>query len=91
MMNIYLVSQDVNDDYDTYDSFVVVASDEEEARNIHPQITRGFYDTPKEIRELWTRKYGSWARSPDQVAVKLIGTTDSEKSGTIICTSYNAG
>lgn len=33
-MNLYLISQDVNNDYDTYDSAVVAAESEEEARGI---------------------------------------------------------
>ena len=35
-MNLYYVWQDENNDYDTYDSFVVCAENEEEAKNTHP-------------------------------------------------------
>ena len=35
-MKIYKISQDVNKDYDTYDSAVVYAENEEEAKSIHP-------------------------------------------------------
>lgn len=35
-MNIYLLSQTENDGYDTYDSCVVIAENEEEAKTIHP-------------------------------------------------------
>ena len=35
-MKLYLISQDVNDGYDTYDSAVVAAESEEDARSIHP-------------------------------------------------------
>ena len=35
-MKLYLISQDVNNDYDTYDSAVVAAESEEEARRIVP-------------------------------------------------------
>lgn len=35
-MKIYKISQDVNNDYGTYDSAVVYAKDEEEAKSIHP-------------------------------------------------------
>ncbi len=34
--NIYLLEQDINFDWDHYDSCVVVADSEEEARHIHP-------------------------------------------------------
>jgi hypothetical protein len=35
-MNLYLISQNVNNDYDTYDAAVVAANSEDEARLIHP-------------------------------------------------------
>jgi hypothetical protein len=35
-MNLYLVSQDINTGYDTYDSMIVSAESEIDARNIHP-------------------------------------------------------
>lgn len=35
-MEIYLLEQDWNNDYDTYDSVVVIAENEAEARLIHP-------------------------------------------------------
>lgn len=74
-MKLYLLTQDVNNDYDTYDSAVVVAANEEEARNIHPS---------------WGWGSGCWAKSPDQVKVEFIGTTKL-KSGTVVCSSFNAG
>ena len=35
-MNLYLLTQDVNMDWDTYDSVIVCAESEEEAVKIHP-------------------------------------------------------
>lgn len=35
-MNPYLISQTVNQRYDTYDSAIVAATDEETAKGIHP-------------------------------------------------------
>jgi len=35
-MNLYKLSQDINNNYNTYDSCVVAAPDEETARFIHP-------------------------------------------------------
>lgn len=40
-MKIYKVTQDAVYGYDTYDSFVVVAPNEEEARNIHLGVMFG--------------------------------------------------
>jgi hypothetical protein len=55
-MNLYLISQDDRDDYDTYDSAVVAAETEEEARSINPSGDE-FSDYP----------YRSWASSPEKV------------------------
>lgn len=38
-MNLYKISQDVNDGWDTFDSAIVAAKSEEDARNIHPDGT----------------------------------------------------
>ncbi len=35
-MNIYLLKQDINNEYNTYDSFVAVAESEDDARTIYP-------------------------------------------------------
>jgi len=35
-MKLYIISQDVNDEYDTYDSAVVCAKNKEEARKTSP-------------------------------------------------------
>ena len=79
-MNLYLVSQSVNRDYDTYDAMVVAAPDEETARNTHPMGSDGWkYDG----------QCGVWARYPWQVEVELIGQTDREAG--VILASFNAG
>jgi len=79
-MNLYLISQDQNTGWDTYDSAVVCAHDEEEARSIHPSP----YD--KDF------KSDTWCNSPAHVKVKWIGiaAVEYDEPG-IICTSFNAG
>lgn len=79
-MNLYLISQEYNDDYDTYDSAVVAANTEEEARLIHP--SRGLDWDGKNIA------YAGWCDSK-YVEVDFIGNTDREKG--VILTSFNAG
>jgi hypothetical protein len=79
-MNLYLVSQTENCNYDTYDSMVVAAETEEEARNTMPDsFTR------------WGQSYSEWASSPDKVTVLLIGTAVEGTTAGVICSSYNAG
>lgn len=78
-MNIYLLTQDVNTDYDTYDSMVVYAESEELARQILPPYTN------------WGDKYGSWANAPDQVTVEYLGINPNVTESSIILASFNAG
>ena len=80
-MNLYLISQSVNNGYDTYDSAVVCAESEEEARSIHPN---GDLD--------WNGgngPYGTWCNK-DSVSVQLIGSAIDQQKG-IILASFNAG
>ncbi len=83
-MNLYKISQDVNDNYDTYDSAVVVAETEDKARKIHPS----------EYEQQWdgtTNLYSSWT-AIENVQVEYIGIAAlGLQPGTIICSSFNAG
>ena len=81
-MKIYLISQTANNDYDTYDSAVVYAPDEETARNTHP------YDG-KQIS--WVTPDYAWCKSPDQVGVRYIGEAPEGVEAGLICASFNAG
>jgi hypothetical protein len=78
-MNLYLITQSENNDYDTYDSAVVAAITEDVARNTHPGAGG------------WEHSCHTWASSPDKVSVELIGTTDKEYcDGEIVLASFNA-
>ena len=59
-MNIYKIYQTVNKNYDTYDSAVVIAEDEEQARNIHPASLKPYYweeDKNKDCFIHWGEPY----------------------------------
>lgn len=87
-MNLYKISQDVNNDYDTYDSAVVVAATEDDARQTHPGQVSGLWSKT----EAWEDRSGVWCKTPEQVKVELIGTAlDTLEAGTIIVASFNAG
>jgi len=81
-MKLWLISQNVNGGYDTYDSAVVCAKTIEEARKIDPangrDVTNG------------SSSWG-WVRSPDDVSCKLIGFAKGEIEKGVICASFNAG
>lgn len=81
-MNLYKISQTVNRDYDTYDSAIVCASDEETARNTHPNIEL------LTSRLTWTN--GDWCK-PHQVVVELIGSAAPGIPAGVILASFNAG
>ena len=84
-MNLYVIRQSVNNRYDTYDSAVVIAQSEEEAKTIHPDGSRW-------IDGAWTGSFcaSTWCK-PEQVRVELIGTSSSGASGTVVISSFNAG
>lgn len=78
-MNLYKISQNVSQGYDKYDSAVVAAESEEQARNTHPT---GTWDNE--------RRYSEWAE-PSQVTVELIGVATTGVEAGVIVASFNAG
>lgn len=88
-MNLYLLTQTFADDYDTYDSCVVVAETEEEAKTIDPS-KRNKPSTEEIDREVTYS--ASWAIKPSQVTAKFIGVAaDGLERRQVICASFNAG
>lgn len=83
-MKLYLIEQNENVNYDTYDSAVVAAPDEHTARHTHPNG----YDMNADE---WTRRYSSWCSSPDKVKVTFIGEAMPDVVRGVICASFNAG
>ena len=79
-MNLYLLTQDEEFGYDTYDSVVVAAKTEEDAKSIHPCT----------ILE-WDSSGGVWPKTPESVEVKLIGKAVEGTSAGVILSSFNAG
>lgn len=75
-MNLYLLSQQVSIDYDTYDACVVAAGTEDEARLILP--------------DKYATAATSWA-APKDIVVKLIGKAAKGTQSGVILASYNAG
>lgn len=80
LLNLYKISQNVNNDYDTYDSAIVAAGSVEEARLIHP----GW-------QEKWGERFTPWAYKPEDVQVELIGTAAPGTQAGVILASFNAG
>ncbi len=78
-MKLWLISQKVNTGYDTYDSAVVAAETEEQARKTSPAIC-SFRDYTLE----------QWA-IPEHVTVKYIGDADPSVAAGVVLASFNAG
>ncbi len=83
-MKIYKISQTENDDWDTYDSAVVYAENEEEAKKIHPA---GYHD--EEVTNV-SEKYSSWT-TLDNVVAEYIGEAKDGVEKGVIVGSFNAG
>ena len=96
MMNIYKLSQTINNDYDTFDSCVVIAKNEEEAVKAHPNSYQN-WDTRGQVIEDSYCMYenfdiNDWAEMED-IKVELIGIADKSLDTEIkvVCASFNAG
>ena len=76
-MNLYLIWQDENMGYDTYDSCIVCAENIDEACKIHPN---GNWEDDLE-----------WASSPSKVYARLIGKAESCIPKGVVLASFNAG
>ena len=73
-MNLYLISQTVNDDYDTYSEAGVAAETEAEARSIHPKGDKRLPPGPEiDPDDVWY-DYRDWVQDPKDVKVRLIGS-----------------
>lgn len=78
-MKIYLISQTVNKDWNTYDSFVVYAENEEDAKLVHP------------LNDINSNYAGSWVQRVEDIQVTYLGEAkDGAERGEIL-SSYNAG
>jgi hypothetical protein len=100
-MNIYLISQAINNDFDTYRAAVVVAWNSTAARFTHPDgrmtwdndkmewIFINSDDTPNE----WDIR--TWIQDPSLVKAEHIGSIDDQANGDttprVILASFHAG
>jgi hypothetical protein len=99
-MNLYLISQDENDDYDTFDSAVVAAKNEEDARTINPcefvtHVTdgkwMGTYSGGACKGKAYEQDSHSWVSYSSiwLISVRYLGTTKLKRG--VVLSSFNAG
>ncbi len=102
---LWRLSQEVNNEYDTYDSAIVVATCQGWAREIHPAGVNSdgerffVWMTTTDCPEgewhwgcdLMVKGHDDWAK-PDQVEVRCVGLAAEDLvEGQVICASFNAG
>ena len=80
-MNIYLLEQDVNDDYDVFTAAVVCAENEEQAITIHPVGYDLFYNGKKDY---------AWVNSYEDIKCTYLGKADESVKYGVILASFNA-
>jgi hypothetical protein len=88
-MFIYKVSQSLYNGYDSYDSMIVYAENELEARMIHP----GYADQDRAVWDTWPSTSNAWI-TKDQISyleVEMIGRTRRKVKCGVILASFNAG
>jgi len=84
-MKLFLVTQDQNDDYDTYNGFVAAAPDIETARHMNPRTGK-----PMTQAE-WDKIFSYWCSGPEYVTVMYIGEDTTDFGQRIILSSFRAG
>jgi hypothetical protein len=85
IMKLFLIHQRENNGYDTYDSAVVCAETEDDARHTNPGSGERMKDGD------WDYSFISWCSSPDRVVVEYLGEASDGIVPGIICASFNAG
>ena len=80
-MKLYLLTQSESTGYDTYDSCIVCAENEEEVKLINPNYNG------------WERPsfYTTWASKPENVECILLGNANKNIKKGIVLSSFNAG
>jgi len=95
-MNIYKISQDDVNGMDTFDSAVVVANSEEQAKTIHPSSSYNYITLKREIKFIpipnLHESQKDWTNDPSKVVVEYIGKAANKYiEPAVICASFNAG
>jgi hypothetical protein len=80
-MKLFLLAQDSNNDYDTYDSCIVAAETKEDAITI----------SPDEYNAIGGGRYTSWAFNYDSISCEEIGVANDNVKRGVVLASFNAG
>lgn len=91
-MKLYLLKQEDNNWYDTFDSVVVAAPSPEEAIMIHPS-SFARVQSGKFVKGdgQWISEARDWAFGPSSVQLEYIGEAKEGTEAGVILASFNAG
>lgn len=84
-MKLWLITQDINNGYDTYDSAVVAAGTEDQAKAIHPSGDN------KDWSHYGRGWFKSWCKNPKQVQATYLGDAAEGQPLGVVLASYNSG
>ena len=97
-MKIYLLSQDVVNNYDTYDSAIVIAENEDEARKKNPNklvthVTNDQWMGTYSGGEEYKNEPSDWVEYSDidKISVKYIGEASKEQQKGLVLASFTPG
>lgn len=93
-MELWRITQDTNNGYDTYSDAIVAAETEELAKHTHPSNYLWLDGKWKHERAdgsyMEEGHYGTWA-DPQLVSVEHIGEAKDGTEAGVICASFHAG
>lgn len=84
-LKLFLLTQNKNSGYDTYDSCIVAASTPEEAVKMQPDG-----GTIDDVSDGYKEYYWSWA-NPEDIVCKFIGDAAVDFECGVVLASFNAG
>lgn len=85
-LKLYLLTQNDNNGYETYDSCIVCAKDEKEAKTISPE--GGIFVETTGKKSSW---YPAWAKRASSITCEEIGTANEAQKKGVVLSSFNAG
>jgi len=91
MKKLYLLTQNENNGYDSYDSCIVCAESEEQAKTISPGcIDDVLADCDEKSKGCYTNNSSDWATTTRNVTCELIANNATCEIG-VVLSSFNAG
>ena len=93
-MKLWLLRQEQREGYDTYDSAIVAAETEDQARRIHPSDSYEYSEAKKCFGykdSSWNFNDDSWAKDIELITVSEIGEANPDLPAGVVLASFNAG